>query len=92
MIYFLSVLLVLQLAVILWLVSKNLDTFAQSPLQDMLAEIDLLKQEEERLDEEIRLQKEEILAQRDAIMEIHQKAYPISILVGYKQNLLKKNS
>ncbi len=90
MIYFLSTLLVLQLAVVVWFVYKNLVTFSQNSLQKILTEIDLSKQIALELDKEIKLQHEEIANQRDAIIEINQKAYHINILVKYKHNLLKK--
>lgn len=92
MIYFLSILLALQILVVLWLTYKNSFVQEQNTLQKILQEIALLKEKEKNFDEEIKYGKEAIEAQRDMLMEINQKTTCYAILVNYKSNILQKTS
>ncbi len=90
MIYFLSTLLVLQLAVVVWLVWKNMSTTNQSKLLNLIQEIDVLKKEVMRNEADIKQTHEEIMAERECLQDIHTKIDYQQIKISHKMKLLDK--
>jgi hypothetical protein len=92
MIYFLYILLALQILVVLWFVWKNAVTPKQRNLSSIVQEINAIKKETENIQIEILVRTGEITAEKEFLEEIHKSLSVQNSLIKYKLMILKKTN